>query len=124
MSEPATQSSWKNLTWPDQREHFELPLHFTDCEAETLRLGFIPRDMDDRWFIFFEDGWLYFHRSWTGDCIYGVRLDGTPSGVRVVDAWASRDRDRYNSPGIEDETRRVADLLDFLVQLPRCGKVR
>lgn len=124
MTEPATRSSWKNLTWPDQREQFELQLHFTDSEAEKLRFGLIPRDMDDRWFIFFEDGWLYLHRSWTGDCIYGVRLEGAPSGVRVVDAWASRDSDRYNSPGTEEEKRRVADLLDFLVQLPRCGKVR
>lgn len=118
--EPATRSCWKDLAWPDQRERFELPLHFTDGEAEKLRLGLIPRDMNDRWFIFFEDGWLYFHRSWTGDCIYGVRLSDTPGGVLIAEAWASRDRDRYNSPGIEEEKQRVADLLHFVLGRSAC----
>jgi hypothetical protein len=62
-------------------------------------------------FIFFESGWLYFHRSWTGACIYGVRLDGSPAGVRVVEAWASRDVDHYNSPGIETDERMVRQLI-------------
>lgn len=59
--------------------------------------------MDDKWFIFFEDGWLYFHRSWTGSCIYGLKLDRGPEGVRVADGWVTRDRGQYNSPGVEKE---------------------
>ena len=88
-----------------------LPLLFTDLDGERMRLGFIPKDMDDRWFIFFENGWLYFHRSWTGDCIFGVKLDGFPGGVRVTDAWASRDTSRYNSPGAEVETAQIESLV-------------
>ena len=108
----ATRTSWKTLPIPNQREHFPLPLHFSDAEGERLRLGHVPKDMDDKWFIFFEDGWLYFHRSWTGHCIYGVQLDGSPSGVRVVDAWASREREEYNSPGLDTDIRMVQQLID------------
>jgi hypothetical protein len=67
--------------------------------------------MDDRWFIFFESDWLYFHRSWTGDCIFAVRLGPSPIGVRIIDAWASRDRERYNSPGVESETEVLHQLI-------------
>ena len=76
-----------------------------------MMLGHLPRDMDDEWFIFFSDGWLYFHRSWTGACIYGVRLDGSPTGVRVADAWASRDTDQYRSPGLDADVTRVQQLI-------------
>lgn len=71
MGQPATRNSWKIGPLPNEREHIDLPLIFDDTEGEKLRLGHIPEDMDDKWFIFFEKGWLYFYRSWTGDCIFG-----------------------------------------------------
>lgn len=74
-------------------------------------MGYIPKDMDDKLFISFEDGWPYFHRSWTGACIYGVRLDGSPMGVRVTDAWASRDTDQYRSPGFDTDITLVQKLI-------------
>lgn len=52
----------------------------------------VPQDRDDNWFIFFENGRLDFHRSWTEVCIFGVRLDGSPNGIRVTDAWVSGDK--------------------------------
>jgi hypothetical protein len=42
-------------------------------------LGCIPRDMDDRWFIYLEGEWVHLHRSWTGFCIYQVRLEAVGS---------------------------------------------
>ena len=111
MRETATKASWKTNPPPEDRQHFELPLLFNDDEGEKIRLGHVPKDMDDRWFIYFDQGWLYFHRSWTGDCIFGVRLDGSSAGARVVDAWASRDSKRYNSPGMEQEKDLVTELI-------------
>jgi hypothetical protein len=108
----AHRTSWKTLPPPREREHFTLPLHFSDAEGERLRLGHVPEDMDDKWFIYFEDGWLYFHRSWTGHCIYGVQLDGSPSGVRVIDAWVSRNREAYASPGLDTDIRVVKQLIE------------
>jgi hypothetical protein len=67
--------------------------------------------MDDKWFIFFEKGWLYFHRSWTGHCIYAVRLDGSPAGVRIVEAWANRDREQYVSAGTETDKQLIEQLI-------------
>jgi hypothetical protein len=35
-------------------------------EMEVLVRGFHPREMEDHWFIFEEDGVVHLHRSWTG----------------------------------------------------------
>ena len=42
--------------------------------------------MEDKWFIYWKEGMLFFQRSWTGFCIYVVRFaaDG--------DAWTWFDR--------------------------------
>jgi hypothetical protein len=83
---------------------------FSDAEGDRMRQGFVPRDMDDRWFVYFEDGWLNFHRSWTGAHIYALKLEGSPFGVRIVDGWVSRDEDDYRSPGIEHDREFVVKL--------------
>jgi hypothetical protein len=108
---PASRSSWKTLPLPSNRKPLELSLLFSDDEGERIRHGHIPEDMDDKWFIFFEDGWLYFHRSWTGQCIYGIRLDGSPNGVRTVEAWVNDDNEQYNSPGLETDLQMVQQLI-------------
>jgi hypothetical protein len=33
----------------------------------------------------------------------------------IVDAWASRDRTKYNSPGIEFDKNLIKDVIDFLL---------
>lgn len=107
----ATRESWKVEPCPPEREALDLQLVFTDAEGERLILGHIPTDMDDKWFIFCEAGWLYFHRSWTGHCIYGMKLDASPVGVRVAQCWASRDRNQYSSPGVEAEKKLIAQVI-------------
>jgi hypothetical protein len=46
--------------------------------------------MDDRWFIFSEMDWLYFHRSWTGRCIFQIRFKTQKGIYKIVEAWSSR----------------------------------
>lgn len=96
---------------PPERERVDLWLLFSDAEGERIREGHIPLYMEDKWFIFFENGWLYFHRSWTGYCIYAVRLDCSPGGVRVVEAWANRDQQQYYSPGMKTDKHMVEQLM-------------
>ena len=84
---------------------------FTDATGELMREGVIPREMEDKWFIYFKDGWLNFHRSWTGAHVFALRLEGSPGGVRVVDGWVSRDGAHYRSTGIEDDRKRVIQLI-------------
>ena len=36
---------------------------------DQIRAGHIPEMMEDKWFIYWQDDRLFFHRSWTGYCI-------------------------------------------------------
>nr|WP_199039636.1 hypothetical protein [Dyella sp. ASV24] len=107
----ATRTSWKTLPPPKERARLNVPEIFSDATAERMLTGHIPEDMDDKWFIYAEDGWLHFHRSWTGAHIFALRLDGSSAGVRVIDAWASRDVEQYTSTDIELDKERLLRLV-------------
>jgi hypothetical protein len=77
--------------------------------------------MDDHWFIFFETGWLYFHRSWTGYRIYQIRLESQEGGYQVDEAWVNRDSRQYRADSIEAEPQAVSNLIDQLLLVEREG---
>jgi hypothetical protein len=58
----ATAASWNHLPAPSNREDLRFEACFTDDEAERLILGLVPAAMEDKWFVYFDDGWLRFHR--------------------------------------------------------------
>ena len=88
-----------------------MPTLFTKAAGEAMRNGVIPKEMEDKWFIYHEGGRLNFHRSWTGAHIFALRLEGSPGGVRVVDGWVSRDATHYRSNGLEEDRKRVVQLI-------------
>jgi hypothetical protein len=55
-------------------------------EYEGLQRGIVPRDMDDKWFIVEDAGTLSFYRSWTGICVYQIRLEARADRYEIVDA--------------------------------------
>jgi len=90
-SEPARRQSWKNIQpLPQQRATVSLDRTFSEEEYELIRRGVIPEVMEDKWFIFLEEDVLYFHRSWTGFCIYQVRMKKEGAEYRVVEALVNR----------------------------------
>jgi hypothetical protein len=114
-TERATIDSWSTHPAPAQRADLGFSGRFTGTEAEALKRGFIPREMEDKWFVCMHDGWLLFHRSWTGYCIYGLRLDVTPDGMKVSESWVSRDPEQYGDSDIEEDRKLVRHLIDELL---------
>ena len=98
---------------PLPRLRVQLPLerNFTQNEYTRLKRGFMAESMDDRWHVFCKDPWLSFVRSWTGFCIYKVRLEGSDNGYKIAEVWVSRDRRQYGG----DDPREEADLLSALI---------
>lgn len=58
-------------------------------ELELLRRGFVPESMDDKWFVYHELPYLYFHRNGSGVPVYRIQLEETPDGATVVEALAA-----------------------------------
>ncbi|MDE8740998.1 hypothetical protein PZA20_04110 [Pectobacterium polaris] len=108
----AQAQNWKHAPAPQQMMPLDFQALFTDVEAEQIRKGLIPKQMENKWFIYFEDGWLRFHRSWTGFFIYALKLDGSPAGVRVTDSWVNRDPEQYASTDLEYDRNMLRYLID------------
>ena len=68
---------------PLMRWRLSYSADFTHEQAAKLKVGFIPRVMDEKWLISFERDRLDFHRSWTGFCIFRLHLEETSTGSRV-----------------------------------------
>ena len=113
----ATENSWKREALPTKIAALDYSAFYTDSDAEKMMEGFIPSQMEDKWFIYFHQGWLYFLRSWTCFYIYALRLDGSPAGVRVIDSWVNRDKVQYQSDNDEYDRKLVTFLIDtFLLK--------
>jgi hypothetical protein len=82
---------------------------------EAIQLGFIPEEMEDKWFIYEEGGWLNFHRSWTGFCVYRVRLQPTPASAEIAEAWVNREKEQYTCVDDDYDARLLSWLIDVLL---------
>ena len=107
----ATRGMWKIKAMPHKRALIPLQRTFTKAEFTKITSGFVPRSMDDRWFIFFEKGWLYFHRSWTGRCIFQVRLRTYKQCYQVAEAWANQNPRQYRNSDIGDAAEVLSNLI-------------
>lgn len=110
----AERSSWKTEPSPVRRKKLSIDEQFSSEQYKRMKQGLIPSDMDDRWFVFFEDGWLNFYRSWTGHHICALQLGETPSGARVLDGWISREKDEYGSEDIEHDREMILRIIQSL----------
>jgi hypothetical protein len=111
MATAAARSDWHTRPLPAARAPIPLDRVYLKTEFDCIAVGFIPRDMDDRWFLFYEPPCLHIHRSWTGFCIFQVRFEPVAQGFRMVEALVNRDPDQYR----ETNTRRDALLVAALV---------
>jgi hypothetical protein len=88
---------------------------FTEAEYKHISNGFIPEAMEDKWFIFLEGDVLYFHRSWTGSCVYQLRLQKEGVQYTIVEALVSRDPNEYSGTEAEYDQRMLIFLIASLL---------
>jgi hypothetical protein len=119
-TEKATRDSWMRIPMPEAKMQLEVDRTFSQEECECLQRGRIPQDMDDRWFIYFEDDWLFLHRSWTGHGIYQIRLEPSKEGCKIAEVWANGDPSQFR-PGTPEENNRL--LSGLLNNLASCKPV-
>ncbi|MXP15815.1 hypothetical protein GRI44_13760 [Altererythrobacter confluentis] len=116
MTEIASRDSWNILPEPSAIVWFQLPLSLTEGELHKLQQGHIPRVMEDRWFVFHENEWLIFCRSWTGACIYGLHLTPKLDQTAQYKCWASRDIDHYRQADIDSDKAALSETLSFILE--------
>ena len=100
---------------PEARVRLELARSFTSDEYARLERGLIPQEMEDKWFIYLEDDWLNFHRSWTGFCIYRVRLRQEQDTYTVTEVWVNRDYEQYQGRNARVDKKTLTFLIERLL---------
>jgi hypothetical protein len=85
---------------------------FSNTERDRIKTGLLPKEMEDKWFIYFEDDTLFCHRSWTGNCIYQVRFAEDESGFRAFSVWVNRDPEQYREDDDEIDLGMLNRLID------------
>jgi hypothetical protein len=106
---PASPTSWKRQPF---KEGVSIPYQatFESEQFSCLKEGLIPREMEDKWFIYYEEPHLFLHRSWTGQPVYRVELKHTANGAEVIEALLSKDL-ASAAEGLDYQ----AALVDFLI---------
>ena len=119
MKDRVVKSNWRTVDMPETWEAAEINRSLTEEDYQTLICGFIPRDMDDRWFLYVQNDWVYLHRSWTGHCIFKLKLEVLSSHVILTDIRINRDPNQYRSVNLEADKNEANSILTSLLGLIR-----
>ena len=66
--EKATADSWGILPVTGDSITKAMDFLLTDHQMQQITLGHIPDAMEDHWFMYCDDQYIRYYRSWTGRC--------------------------------------------------------
>lgn len=119
MSPIAQPTDWKTEPMPDETDSLDFYKIFSSEEFERVKAGLIPREMEDKWFIYYDNHALNIHRSWTGFHIYSITIlpheDNTYSITRTI---VNRNQEQYN----QQNNAYDVSLLNYLIERLLLGK--
>ena len=59
-------------------------------EFEKVKKGYVPMEMEDKWYVEFVDGKLEIFKARTGECIYTVGfIEDGEGNFQTVDSWVA-----------------------------------
>jgi hypothetical protein len=116
MNPTATRSDWETESLSEKRERVEVRRRYSLFDWERIQMGFLPMEMEDKWFIYAENYSVRFHRSWTGICIYTAEFEPCETGVNLVEAWVCRDPELYSETDLDEDRENLYKLIDVLIE--------
>lgn len=96
---------------PKQSATFDLDTLYDPFDSWLIGRGCVPRQMEDKWFIFLKGEKLFFHRSWTGILIYQIDTFWDGDCLHLGRVTVNRNRAQYG----ETDTEYDAALLRYLI---------
>lgn len=115
MSTVARPDDWNRSPLPAEQRLVPWGRKFSENEMASIRMGFKPLEMEDKWFIYFENGILHCHRSWTGMCIFEVRFEKQGDGWSATEFRVNNDQEQYRGGDDSFETELLSALIDMLL---------
>ena len=109
------QEDWKTNPIPKQRVKLTFNRIFSTEQTELIKVGLPAKGMEDKWFIYFENNELFFHRSWTGNCIFQVQFEHKENSLIATYIEANRDLDQYSETDNKNDLYLVNRLIDKML---------
>lgn len=107
----ATADSWHTLPMPEEFVFIKTNVEIPTNAMNIIRKGHIPEAMEDHWFMYCDEEYIRYYRSWTGICIYEARYEKTDDGYLITSIKANRLQDQYR----ETNDRRDYYLFMYLL---------
>lgn len=98
----ATASSWKTIPMPedsDQIAQVALDFWIPAAAMAVIRKGHIPAAMEDHWFMYCDEEYIRYFRSWTGICAFEAHYTSDGDDYRVDRLRISSDFAQYGANG-------------------------
>lgn len=109
-----TPSDWKIDAMPEETEIFYSGRALMPYEYKKLILGLKPNSMEDKWFVYYQKQKIYFHRSWTGHCIFIAEVEDSDS-IRLGKVISNKKPEQFGLKGIEEKKDMFNKLIDYLL---------
>jgi hypothetical protein len=94
-----------NIQWKrnliENRKKIELKygddFGFTKDHINIIKKGFIPETIEDKWYIYSENDWIFFHRTDTGKRIYEVEIKSINNRYIIDEFYVERKYENYDN---------------------------
>lgn len=77
-----------------------------------IKYGFRPKTPKDKWFIYFADEWLHFHRAQTGSCIFSLEIKPHMGHYLAQIMLVNQHPKQYRSVSQEYDVQLLSYLMD------------
>ena len=106
---------WEIEPLPSQRTTIFIERTFSEEAMAQIRGGLIPEQQEDKWFIYWNDDALFFHRSWTGYCIYVVHFAKERGLWKMTKAEVNRNSEQYSENSDDKDAEMISYLMNVLL---------
>ena len=113
----ATGKDWKNKAMSSDKFYvIRTDIPIPAVVMERIRQGHIPGQMEDKWFMYFENNIIHYHRSWSGCNTFNAYCEERKDGYAITKIEV--DMEDYNT-----NPRRAPEALDLFLQIlaMHCG---
>ena len=111
---------WPDLkTMPERHIVLNPKLWFNPDEMVSIRRGFLPTVMEQKWFLYFTGDRLRMHRSWTGILIFDVGFAFDPKGCAyVTDVVVNRENREYSNTDDDEDLKLLEEIIRYHLLQP------
>ena len=103
-------TNWKTSEFSKPKK-IAFKLHITENQYARIRFGLRPEEMEDKWFAYFKDNRIHFHRSWTGYKIFEAYFGKSEEGYFISEIIVERDEKLYGNTEDDEDIKAFYFLL-------------